>query len=122
MVLLILGCLFDPPGHEINIGIVPDHQERSLPSISVYGFSAGSYTGAWIIDILLRKRPRFAFQFKELVLGALNFPPEILADIQTLPQLSMIQISSDKLSLVDPVALRKLLDHSHASLFIINAE
>ena len=70
----------------------------------------------------MMSQPRFLFQFKELALGALNFPPEILANIQTLPQLSMIQVNIDKLSLVDPGGLRKLLDQSRASLFILNAE
>jgi hypothetical protein len=72
--------------------------------LQVQGFSAGSYTAAWIIDYAFqRMHERFHLSYS--VLAAIAMPPEFMMTAQQFPKVTFLHMNGDALCQVNGVAL-----------------
>ena len=77
--------------------------------IEISGFSAGSYTAAWIATLILGN-PALSnmLGIRMVKLGALAFPPNIAGSLVKNPQVYLVHVDTDKLCRVDSGALIKV--------------
>ena len=74
-------------------------------ALAVQGFSAGSYTGAWILDRVCKQMGEL-YHVGPSVLAAIAMPPHFMKTAQQIDQVTFLHLQGDPLCCIDALAFR----------------